>query len=532
MQRILKAARRPSVVAVVVIAAVTAGTAATAWRIHDTGEERLAERQLAQGRIVLEATIGGLEQPLATSASVGDLPGGTQDFNALMTPYIGVGGPFVGATLWSRQDLVEPASAVGGPLDVANVDPQIRTAFLEDAFVADGMRVLSLLDREPPRLGFASRGLDPTGGFLAYAELVLPEDRTSVELDDPAYDNVEFALFLGDAADSDQLIFASAAGIGDRDHYEETFTFGDQEVTLAFEPTGPLGGWMSANSWWLIVVLGLVIAALAAVMLERLVRARDRANRLADDNARLYQEQYATAVTLQRSLLPERLDPPVGVEVAARYEPAARQSEVGGDWYDVMETGERELSVIVGDVSGHGVRAAAIMAKLRFAARAYAAEGHSPASTLRSLGSLLEIGRDGHFATVLCATLDLERCRLLVASAGHPGPIVRDHGGTRSVDVRTAPPIGVPCDTYPELTVNLTGAGELFAFTDGVFERRDEPLDCGIERLRAATATEAGPLDDVLARIVESVPPGDRPDDLAIVALRWGGGSIPGEGER
>jgi len=530
MQRILKLAHRPSVVAVVVILAVTGVTAAIAWRVHETGEERLAERQLAQGRIALDALLGTFEQPLITGASVVGVAGRTQDFRTLMAPNPGPGGPFVGATLWSRQDLVEPATAVGEPLEITRLDPSTRTTFLEEAFVADGMRVLSLLDRQPPRLGFARRGL-PTGEFLAYAELVLPEDRTSVELDDPAYEDVDFAVYLGGRAHSDQLIIASADGIAERDHYEETFTFGDQEVTLAFVPRGPLGGWTSANSWWLIVVVGLVIAALSAFMLERLVRARDRANRLAEENARLYQEQYATAVTLQRSLLPERLEPPAGVEAAARYEPAARQSEVGGDWYDVMETGERELSVIVGDVSGHGVRAAAIMAKLRFAARAYAAEGYAPASMLRSLGGLLEIGRDGHFATVLCATLDLERCRLLVASAGHPGPIVRDRGGTRSVEVRTAPPLGVPAETYPEMTVELADAGELFAFTDGVFERRDEPVDRGIERLRVAAATEVGPLDDVLTRIVESVPPGDRADDLAILVLRWGGGSIPSEGE-
>ena len=136
--------------------------------------------------------------------------------------------------------------------------------------------------------------------------------------------------------------------------------------------------------------------------MRRLVGRRQHAEELATENARLFAQQRTVAQTLQHSLLPDVLPEVAGASVAVRYLAGAEEVDIGGDWYDVIALDGGRTLFIVGDVSGRGLRAATVMAALRFGARAYAAEGDEPEIILSKLSQLLSVDRDGHFATVLC----------------------------------------------------------------------------------------------------------------------------------
>ncbi len=241
------------------------------------------------------------------------------------------------------------------------------------------------------------------------------------------------------------------------------------------------------------------------------------------DRARLFDaldREHRSAVALQRSLLPERLPDLVGVEVAARYLPA--RDEVGGDWYDAIDLPGDLIGVAIGDVAGHGVRAAALMGQLRTGLRAYALEGHPPAETLKRLDRLLQSTRERGMATVGYAVLDTANGELRYASAGHLPPILIASGqGAQLMEVPKAPPLGtLPFPGYSEAEVTLAPGDALLLYTDGLIERRGEPLTAGLERLRMTVGTPTS-ADALCTRIVKSlVPAGGGEDDIALFALR------------
>jgi GAF domain-containing protein len=188
------------------------------------------------------------------------------------------------------------------------------------------------------------------------------------------------------------------------------------------------------------------------------------------ERARLYEQEHAIAVAVQRSLLPDDVAVSEEVAVAARYLPASPGLEIGGDWYDVIKVGPRELIVSIGDVVGHGLKAAATMGQLRNATRAYALEHSSPADIVAHLNAFVSHFPDGEFSTLFVARLDLERRVLEYTNAGHPPPLLRRPGGGTVwlEDARVFPigvEVGVAC---PSATVELDPDTVLFLYTDGL----------------------------------------------------------------
>ena len=172
-------------------------------------------------------------------------------------------------------------------------------------------------------------------------------------------------------------------------------------------------------------------------------RRREGAERLALEVSDLYLEQRSVADTLQRALLPQRLPAIPGVEIAVRYVAGASGVDIGGDWCDVVQLDDHRFVFIVDDVSGRGVRAAAVMAALQFAGRAYAQEGYSPAMILERLSRSVDIERDDHFATVLCGLADVTARTLVLASAGHLPPPILSGGDARFAAIKSGPPVGL-----------------------------------------------------------------------------------------
>jgi anti-sigma regulatory factor (Ser/Thr protein kinase)/putative methionine-R-sulfoxide reductase with GAF domain len=241
------------------------------------------------------------------------------------------------------------------------------------------------------------------------------------------------------------------------------------------------------------------------------------------DRARLFEEldrEHRTAVALQRSLLPDSLPDLVGIETAARYLPA--RDEVGGDWYDVIDLPGGQIGVAIGDVAGHGLRAAALMGQLRTGLRAYALEGHAPGETLKLLDRLLQTVTGRGMATAAYGVVDPTTGALRYASAGHPPPVLVRHGhDAQLLAPATAPPLGsLPFAAYREIEAMLEPGDTLLLYTDGLIERRGEPLTNGLERLRAVAAQWAT-AEELCQRVTEQlVPPGGGDDDIAVVALR------------
>ncbi|MEU0290069.1 SpoIIE family protein phosphatase [Streptomyces sp. NPDC006147] len=232
--------------------------------------------------------------------------------------------------------------------------------------------------------------------------------------------------------------------------------------------------------------------------------------------------QRETAVTLQRSLLPQELEEPDDLRVAATYHPGGTEAAVGGDWYDVITLGGGRTALVIGDVMGRGVRAAAVMGQLRTAVRAYARLDLPPHEVLQLLDGLaMEIDAN-QIATCVYAIHDPNEGRLVYASAGHLPILVRDENGTvRRADEPTGPPLGTGGWMHSSGSVPLGPGSTAVLYTDGLVERRNEDLDEGIAALERALTGATGSPQVVCDRLVRSagVTP-DHDDDVAVLVLQ------------
>jgi anti-sigma regulatory factor (Ser/Thr protein kinase) len=241
------------------------------------------------------------------------------------------------------------------------------------------------------------------------------------------------------------------------------------------------------------------------------------------DRARLFDaldREHRSAVALQRSLLPDRLPDLVGIDTAARYLPA--RDEVGGDWYDVIDLPGGQIGLAIGDVAGHGLRAASLMGQLRAGLRAYALDGHAPGAVLKRLDRMLQTISGRGMATAAYAIVDPATGTLRYASAGHPPPvIVRGGSDAGLLEIKPAPPLGsLPFSSFSDTQDTLAANDTILLYTDGLIERRHEPLTVGLERLRAL-ASAAATAEQLCRRVVaQLVPRGGGDDDIAVVALR------------
>ena len=245
---------------------------------------------------------------------------------------------------------------------------------------------------------------------------------------------------------------------------------------------------------------------------------------LAVRHARRYEHERGVVETLQRSLLPPSLPLVPAFTMAARYLPAQADARVGGDWYDVIVLEGGRVAVAIGDVSGHGIRAAALMGQLRNALRAYAFEGYGPSVATSRLDSLVRQLESGWFATFAYAVIEPDHDMVTIANAGHPSPVlVSPEGEARFLDEGRGSPLGTARseDAFGEAIYELPAGSLLFFYTDGLVERRGTPLLDSLENLRKVV--EAGPAEpEALCEHVRSALLGDEPprDDVAFIAVR------------
>jgi PAS domain S-box-containing protein len=245
---------------------------------------------------------------------------------------------------------------------------------------------------------------------------------------------------------------------------------------------------------------------------------------LAIDHARVYEREHRIAETLQRSLLPERLPHLPGLDVAARYLPAADEAEVGGDWYDVLPVPGGGVGLVMGDVAGKGLAAASMVGQLRSALRAYALEGHAPARVLEQLNRLIWTESDeSQMATLIYLVVDPAEGEVRWVNAGHPPPLlVNGAESPQYLEGGSSVPLGVlPFPDFEEVAVRMDPGGAVVLYTDGLVERAGEHIDAGLGRLVSAVRNapvEPEQLCDHVLR--ELVPDGGTPDDVALLTLR------------
>ncbi|MDX3225175.1 SpoIIE family protein phosphatase [Streptomyces sp. ME19-01-6] len=249
---------------------------------------------------------------------------------------------------------------------------------------------------------------------------------------------------------------------------------------------------------------------------------------LSIDNARRYTRERAMVLALQRSLLPHGLPDLDAVEVAHRYLPA--ESDVGGDWYDVIPLSGTRVGLFVGDVVGHGMLSAATMGRLRTAARSFAELDFPPDEVLSHLDNL--VGRldredptsDGGGiigATCLYAVYDPTTQQCTMARAGHPPPaLVRPDGAVSFPDLPAGPPLGLGCLPFEAAEIHLPPGSQLVLYTDGLIEDRHRDLDLALDQLARALAHPERTPEETCQVVLDTVAPAHPGDDIALLVAR------------
>ncbi|MGN6607682.1 MAG: PP2C family protein-serine/threonine phosphatase [Jatrophihabitans sp.] len=518
------------VVAPVVVLGL-AVTAILAWTAHviDRDTERtLLQHQTRQAAAVIESAITQNVNPLQTALGIANATQGSPSgFTDWMRTVVGSAPParFVDVSLWDVSGPPRQLASIGVPTG------QSAGAVGRFAAGAPGVptfRIAPLTTPTGQRIAYAvgSKG----GRYAVYAERAIPANRRVPAESNPAFVGVHFATYIGtresfaalqttDRANSDLPLTGVVA--------RERIDFGDRMLTLVTTPSGHLGGSLNADLPWLLIVGGVVLTALSALVAGQLVSGRATAESDARTISRLYEqlddnyrEMRTNVELLQRALLP-RFDPDIpGLEVASRYVAGARGVDIGGDWYTVVPIDADRFAFAVGDVSGHGVEAAALMGRLRFTLRAYLLEGHAPEVALSMTSRDLDLRVDGHMATALVGLGSIRDRTVTLASAGHLAPLVVADGTREFLAVPTGRPLGIAPTQYVASTHVVPPGAAFLAFTDGLVERRGELIDDGMQRL--ADAVHGGrALSSELDDVLRTVTPSGSEDDIAILALRW-----------
>lgn len=505
---------------------VTAGLALASAELASSNERHLLKLRSKEVGSVLTSALPDVQTPLGAAVALADITGGNRaKFSTFAATYVGAGRQFTSMSLWRVAHLDQ------GPVLVVGAQPELSQArggelpILRAAAQRSGrhteLTVRGLLHASQPRLAYAYVGSMP-GEFLVEAEQALAKNKYTKLPANSAYSDLNIAVYIAKGTARSRLLLTTVRHLPlPGPHAIAVVPFGSDRLTVVVSARQALGGTLPELMPWVIALVGVLLTIGASILTFRLIWGGRRAQRLAAENRMLYAEQREIAQNLQHALLPEELPQIDGLRVSARYEAGVPGVDIGGDWYDMIRLGPGRLLLVVGDVSGRGIRAAAAMASLR-AAIQYAAQTDPPELFLPKLSQLHSLQDQGQLATILCMVIELQEQRVRVTSAGHLPPLLVHDGGSELLRTEVGLPIGVDSNcSYVSTSFDIPDGASLIGFTDGLVERHGESLDDGLERLRRAAAASAADLEQMMAQILESVRAPGSVDDTAIVGVQW-----------
>jgi Stage II sporulation protein E (SpoIIE) len=519
-----------AVVVGLVGAVLTSALTWTSWTLDRRNEHNLVRVQTKQAAAVLRAEILGLSNPLSAALRIQlATDGNAEHFDKSLRALTGPDKVFVRTAVVDYDgDELRVVRSLGATEEMAPARLQL---FLMRALNSKTFVVDSTLPDRIGRVAYAVADPDDPR-YVVYAERAIPPNRLVPVENSPAFSNLDFATYLG--RESTRAALATTDMPLEQlplsgDTATEHIPFGDRELTLVARASTHLGGEFGWQLPWILLASGSALTLVTAVTTARFVRRGMDAERDARTITglyarldRLYGEQRSIAETLQHALLPHTNPEIPGLRIASRYVAGARGVDIGGDWYSVIGVDDERFGFVVGDVSGRGVSAATVMARLRFTMRAYLLEGHPPEAVLAMSNRQLDLAEDGHFATVLVGVANRTTREVVLANAGHPEPLVVADGAARYVTTEVGPPLGVVDEIrYTATTITMTPGSLLLAFTDGLVERREESIDDGLRRLADAATADAPSLEDYVTGVVGTLTNHASEDDLAVLALRW-----------
>ena len=495
---------------------VTAGLTISSAVSYAHNERRLTSLQTRLTASVLQAAQPQLQATLGrviglTAAAANS----TTTFRAAMADELTPKGQFASATLaLASAGRVRVLAHVGSP-PLQSLEGNATTQLFLQASRSSSLMTSRVVGGGVQKLGYLLSARGPDGVYVIGASQQLPVGRrVAVPAGSPDA-NLNFALYFGPTVRPEALIETNVGHLPLTGTISTaTVSFGNNVLTLVASPRGSLAGEWAEYLPWGILGLGILLSLAAAAVAANLVRRRTTAEAL-------YQQQRRMSETLQRSLLPRRLPAIPGWEFAARYVPATKGAEIGGDWYSVVEVDDHRFAMVVGDVSGHDLAAAGVMAGLRYTIRTLAKLGIPPDEILARTTRELDVTSDEHFATVLIAVVDTRMQEMTLASAGHPPPLMLHHGRPEFLRIAPGVPLGVPGPSPEPVTVPFTAGSTLVAFTDGLIEQRGRTVDAGFERLAEAASEGPASPDDLIAYLVATLTGSDQEDDIAVVAVRF-----------
>jgi serine phosphatase RsbU (regulator of sigma subunit) len=509
------------------IVAVTLVLVVVTEALHRDTERRLQDRLVQETGAVLTTAISGVRTPLGSAAEVAAQTGGDPaafeaSLQAALQAKVVVGAELFDAATGRR------LAAVGTPTSLGSTAPDRIAAMVAQAQRTPSLAVVDTLDLPGRRLGYAVAPPARPAGYVVYAEAQLPP-RLGVPRASGPFSDLEYALYLGEREDDGELLYSSLSRTPMTGQRARTVVpFGDRSLLLVGRSDVALSGWTSRALPVFVAVVGLAVALAAGVLTERLVRRRREAERLAGDVQALYEDQRRRTITLQRSLLPERLPDTPGLELAVRYWPAEVDADVGGDFYDAFALADGRYAIVIGDVCGSGIDAAALTGLARHTVRAGVRHATDPVEVLRWTHEAVASSGRSTFCTVCLALLERRGdvgFGLDVTLGGHPAPLWCRADGTVTPVGRAGTLLGLVEPRLHTTHVELAHGDTVLLYTDGI---TDAPGTAAIDEAQLAEvlAAHAGePLDDVAVAVrglLDSRRPDGSDDDIALVLLRVG----------
>lgn len=522
--------RRASFVA---LAALLAVTAVVTWLTDDVvgdQEHKLVVERSQEISLILQQTVASVSSQLTSLARLATYPGSMAAFQSEATADLS------GATTGQGIQLLSPLPGKGGWRVVVSVGagPTVGRLLTGQAAAAAARSTLPSLRSELVATPVYGNGAGRTIGFalaasngqVIYRETILgptPTKPRAVAKGSAAgaFSDVEIVLYASSTANPAQVITSTAFRLPlTGSVYSSPYMAGASHWLLEVRARQPLVGSVAHYAPWAVLIVGLAGAGLVFVLMESMLRRRNAA-------LLLYQTEHRFAETLQRRLLSPLVAPP-GLDVASRYVAASDLHQVGGDWFDVFTLADDRVGVVIGDVMGHDVEAAAAMAQVRAGLRAYAIEGGPPAEVVGRLASLIEAFEIALLVTVVYGVIDppaRDGSRALTwANAGHLPPLLHQADGTVTELLGgTSPVLGAPCSKpRSEGSAVLPLGSTLLLYTDGLVEVHGVDLSESLASLCSELADGAGrgTADQICEAVLQAQARQERNDDIALVAVQ------------